>query len=269
MNSAGTYNKYKTQERNTLLNKALSDIYQTKKKARKCKKYCLEGITEGDIRNVRTKFWTKSYDNRAEWFMDKVNESVERNGKLTFLVEGGRSVCGNCFQNLLRMNKNFYYSHLKKAKQGYCSSGYRRGRGVGRATETAIAWLDDYGVYHADRMPVSGDLMLPYRTRKIDLYLQYFDEKAKNMKYSVSQSQFYKIWDTKFKKLKIKQVRYKFGTNMYGKPKRTKIGVFSNITNSFSNITNSFSNITTCNSFSNITNSIINMNSISNITIVI
>ena len=40
--------------------------------------------------------------------------------------------------------------------------------------------------------------------------------------------------------------------NNYGKPKKDKNGVFSNITNSFSNITNSFSNI--INSFSNISN---------------
>ena len=39
--------------------------------------------------------------------------------------------------------------------------------------EGAIAWLQTCGYFHADRMPDNGDMMLPFKTWKSDLYETY------------------------------------------------------------------------------------------------
>lgn len=95
---------------------------------------------------------------------------------------------------------------MKKGKAGKCASGYKKGRGTGRATDDAIVWLKDYAFYHADRMPDSKDMMLPYKTRKLDIYNKYLDEKTESMQCAVSKTTFFELWSKRFKNLKIKRV---------------------------------------------------------------
>ncbi|XP_053403787.1 uncharacterized protein LOC123534087 [Mercenaria mercenaria] len=156
---------------------------------------------------MRNKFWTKPFENRVEWFMDKVVESVDSSGRvkwLSFVIEGGKKVCGTCFRKLYRIDKNFYYKYLKKAQQGKQSASVRYTRSYSESRNLADTWLDCYAFYHADRMPDTGVLMLPYRTRKIDIYNLYKNEMTDQFKYPVSKSLFYNIWNRK-KNLKIKQ----------------------------------------------------------------
>lgn len=70
-------------------------------------------------------------------------------------------------------------------------------------------WLNDYAVFHGDQMPDKGIVLLAYKTRKIDIFNQYFDETVEKMQRTVSRSNFYKIWANNFPSLKIKQVRVK------------------------------------------------------------
>lgn len=70
-------------------------------------------------------------------------------------------------------------------------------------------WLNDYAVFHGDQMPDKSIVLLAYKTRKIDIFNQYFDETVEKMQRTVSRSNFYKIWADNFPSLKIKQVRVK------------------------------------------------------------
>lgn len=78
-----------------------------------------------------------------------------------------------------------------------------------KTSELAIDWLNDYAVFHGDQMPDKGIVLLAYKTRKIDIFNQYFDETVEKMQRTVSRSNFYKIWADNFPGLKIKQVGVK------------------------------------------------------------
>ena len=125
--------------------------------------------------------------------------------KAVFIVEGGQRVCGTCFRRAYKLNKNFFYKYLKKARKGVQACGVLNGRLNSEKRQIADVWLDIYAFYHADRMPDNQNLMLPYRTRKIDIYNIYTKEMVDVLKSPVSKSLFYDIWNNK-KILKIKQV---------------------------------------------------------------
>ncbi|XP_061190665.1 uncharacterized protein LOC133198638 [Saccostrea echinata] len=163
------------------------------------------------MESMRYKFWTKQFEQRVEWFIDKISESKKNQHSICFQIESGKTVCGSCFQFLLRMNRNFYYTCLKMANDGKTAAGYRNTRGCGVAKEGAIVWLKNYEFFHADRMPNNGDMMLPFKTKKRDIYNMYVNEKIECLERSifdaltVSQSAFYDIWKNDFPHLKIKQ----------------------------------------------------------------
>ncbi|KAK3098746.1 hypothetical protein FSP39_022657 [Pinctada imbricata] len=195
-----------TKNESLLLKKALTTIPIDLRKARDCKDYCLYGIDKEDMKRARIKFWSKTYENRVNWFLDKIGEGVKKNGTLKYVVEGGRKICGFCLKCLYRIDKNFYYSNIKKSRQGVQGAGFQKGRGTAQTTEKAVTWLENYAYYHADKMPMNEDLLLPYKTRKIDIYHKYKDDMTESLERSVGQSGFYDLWKTKFKHLKIKQV---------------------------------------------------------------
>lgn len=191
-----------------LLRKALKDIASSMKEKNKCHQLCLKHVTEKMMHSMRYRFWKKSFEQRVEWFIDKIKERKHQR----FLIDGGHNVCSSCFKLLLKINKTFYYKYYKKALEGNSAASFRNVRGFGKAREGAVVWLHNYEYFHADRMPDNGDMMLPFKTRKNDLYDAYVAEKIKQFEisissaYTVSRAAFYEIWKTDFPKLKIKQV---------------------------------------------------------------
>ncbi|XP_062600038.1 uncharacterized protein LOC134261634 [Saccostrea cucullata] len=204
--------KYALKKNNSLLlRKALRDVPLSMSKRKRCRNYCLQHISEEMMKNMRYKFWTKQFEQRVEWFIDKISESKKNQNSICFQIESGKTVCGSCFRFLLRMNRNFYYTYLRMANDGKTAAGYRNTRGCGMAKEGAIVWLQNYQFFHADRMPDNGDMMLPFKTKKRDIYNMYVEEKIECLERSVidaltvSQSAFYDIWKNEFPHLKIKQ----------------------------------------------------------------
>lgn len=110
---------------------------------------------------------------------------------------------------LYRLDKSFYYKYISKFEKGALSAGYRNAKTLHKTSELAMDWLNDYAVFHGDQMPDKGIVLLAYKTRKIDIFNQYFDETVEKMQRTVSRSNFYKIWADNFPSLKIKQVRVK------------------------------------------------------------
>ena len=156
---------------------------------------------------MRDNFWAKSFENRAQWFIDKVRESTyDDKNSLKFIIEGGLQICSSCFRKIYSINKNFYYKYLTFARLGKSSPALKQRRKSSNATENAVLWLHQYAYYHADRMPDAPVLMLPYKSRKSDIYNTYLQDKNEHFEASVSRSQFFNIWKQQFKSLKIKQV---------------------------------------------------------------
>ena len=189
-----------------MLSKALKTTKDGLKQARECSMYCLRHMAEEDLRCARNKYWTKTKKNRLEWFLDKVSESKRKNNQIYFLIEGGKKICSKCFQTLHMISRSSYFRMMQKFKSGATTAGVTKGRKESEITEEALRWLNDYAYFHSDRMPDTGYLMLPYRTRKNSIYKMYDDERTKRKKPSVSEATFYKIWKKHCPKLKIKKV---------------------------------------------------------------
>lgn len=93
-----------------LLRKALKDIALSMKEKNKCRQLCLKHVTEKMMHSIRYRFWAKSFEQRVEWFIDKIKERKHQR----FIIDGGHNVCSFCFKLLLKINKTFYYKYLKK-----------------------------------------------------------------------------------------------------------------------------------------------------------
>ena len=186
-----------------------TNIRKSLKLARQCNRNCLRHHTENSMKSHRYKFWTKTFENRVNWFVDKVQEGKRRpkDGSIYFCIDGGRRSCPLCFRHLYHINRKFYFKYLKMAKDGLIAYGSRQGRGTMKEKKTAWKWLDDYAYFYADKMPDSGDNLLPYRCRKGMIYDLYVSDQIKKRRRSVGKSSFLAMWRKDFPKLKIKQVR--------------------------------------------------------------
>ncbi|XP_071152358.1 uncharacterized protein [Mytilus edulis] len=197
--------KGKQNERKSLLEKALSTSIECLRNKNMCRKRCLNGLSLEFIREARYRIWTKNYQQRVEWFSDKFIDADFDAEKPLFFVNKGKTVCGQCFRSLYKVNKNFYYKWIEKFCNGAISSGYIKGRPVSKAKEDTVLWLQDYAKYRGDFMPDRDITMLPYKTRKIDVYNLYVNEMTEKLTISVSKATFYHMWKNEFRILKIKK----------------------------------------------------------------
>lgn len=195
----------KSSRHRKLLQKALSTTFICLVRSRKCRLSCLSGINTDFVKKVRTRVWTKDFESRVEWFSDKYSEAINKEISVRYTIEDGRQICAKCFRNLYRLDKSFYYKYISKFEKGALSAGYRNAKTLHKTSELAMDWLNDYAVFHGDQMPDKGIVLLAYKTRKIDIFNQYFDETVEKMQRTVSRSNFYKIWADNFPSLKIKQ----------------------------------------------------------------
>ncbi|WAR14225.1 hypothetical protein MAR_004330 [Mya arenaria] len=129
---------------------------------------------------LEKKVWTKDFNCRVEWMLEKFEESG-KDGCHYFRIENNQEVCGMCLRNYYKFDRNFYYKCLRKYREGEVSNKYSLGRGQSKASDKARTWLSSYIYFHADRMPDTGYMMLPYKTRKSDVYQIYKDEMREMM----------------------------------------------------------------------------------------
>ncbi|WAR04394.1 hypothetical protein MAR_019763 [Mya arenaria] len=146
-----------------------------------CRRGCFHSnVSQSQIIRAREKVWTKDFNCRVEWMLEKFEES-SKDGCHYFRIENNQEVCGMCLRNYYKLDKNFYYKCLRKYREGEVSNKYSLGRGQSKASDKARTWLSSYIYFHADRMPDTGYMMLPYKTRKSDVYQIYKDEMAEMM----------------------------------------------------------------------------------------
>lgn len=198
----------KSNFRNRMLKKAtsLTSIIECMKRSTRCKKKCLLDFNISYIQECRYSLWTKTYTQRVEWFSEQYRNAELVNGKPYFTIQREKSACGKCFISIFNLNKNFYYKWLAKCEEGAISSGYRKCRSQSKTMEEAMMWLEDYAKYRGDFMPDRQVIMLPYKTRKHDIYKYYVDEMNEKFLPSIAQATFYAMWSEHFKDVKIKKV---------------------------------------------------------------
>ncbi|XP_062608883.1 uncharacterized protein LOC134270664 [Saccostrea cucullata] len=195
----------KRQQHSRMLQKALDTVESCIRKGQNCKFLCLEEFDKSDITGLRESFWTKTFENRVEWFYDKMSEASKKQHQLFFTTLGGKKVCAQCFRLLLHMSRTFFFKYQRKFTQGRVSAGIRRARKIGKSRENAILWMDNYIYFHTEQMPDSPIRLLQYKYRKRMVYDAYIEEMMNRDEVSVSFSTFREIWKEEFPYLKIKQ----------------------------------------------------------------
>ncbi|CAG2214553.1 unnamed protein product [Mytilus edulis] len=141
-----------------------------------CDRSCLNSLTAVDVKNMRTKYWSKSPSERRQWLFDKFTEQSRVDKNVKFLTEKGITVCQNGFLGVYDINQSVFYRNRKLFLRGVSSSvptAFRK-----RTTKylTAMNWFEDYIMFHGDRMPNINYIYLPYRTRKFVIFKQYVNE---------------------------------------------------------------------------------------------
>lgn len=169
-----------------------------------CERSCLNSLTAVDVKNMRTKYWSKSPSERRQWLFDKFTEQSRVDKNVKFLTEKGITVCQNGFLGVYDINQSVFYRNRKLFLRGVSSSvptAFRK-----RTTKylTAMNWFEDYIMFHGDRMPNINYIYLPYRTRKFVIFKQYVNELS--MAKTLKRSTFYRMWENSFSNVKIKEV---------------------------------------------------------------
>ena len=142
-----------------------------------------------------------------EWIHEQFDTAKTVRNHPVFIVNSGTEICKKCFCLLFRLSEAFYYNQRKKHRLGSRAAGYLYGRSPHLHTEEAIAWLANYIELRGDYRPDKKEVLLPYGTRKINVYAQYIEEVIEQMKMPISRSSFYKMWTENFPHVKIKPVR--------------------------------------------------------------
>ena len=156
------------------------------------------------MKTTRSAFWIKSTAWQNTFIMDKIkNKRLVESQK--YILESGKEICFSGFKELYKVNKNRFNVLQKKVEEGCveCSTSEAKTTKSDKYIN-AMNWLERYAYYHADRMPDSDKKMLPYRTKKSDVYKQYLQEIGQQEK--IKKSSFYDMWKNDFSSLKIKQV---------------------------------------------------------------
>ena len=167
-----------------------------------CKNNCKISFSETTLARNRHNFWSLSREYQDSWIYDKINDKEIKDDKIMLKIE--KYICPKAFMQTLSLNKNRYYKLLQKSKQGLDATLSRQ-RKKSKLYVEALHWLEEFARFYGDRMPDSGNVMLPYKSRKIDIYKKYKDNQTIDFLPSLSRSHFHKMWKTEFFRLKIKK----------------------------------------------------------------
>ena len=155
---SGSYKKPK------LTPQAMSKSLKTTKSvklARQSKMYCLRHMREIP-KCTRNKHWTNK---NVDW--DGFGITLlrqKKNEQIYFSIEGGKTTCAKCFQTPYMISRSCYYRMLQKyQKSGATTEDIKRQE---RKQIQKVSTQMTSGIYYrTDKMPDTGYLMLPYRSR--------------------------------------------------------------------------------------------------------
>ena len=169
-----------------------------------CVHKCLGLFSCREVKNMRTKYWSKKPQERHQWIFDKFMEQADIHKNAKFITERGIAVCQNAFMGIFDINKSVYYRKRKSFLSGANSASSFKFRQRTTKYLSAMNWFETYVSFHGDRMPHCNTVFLPYRTRKFVIFKQYSHEVDPNN--AVKRSTFYRMWSSSFPNVKIKEV---------------------------------------------------------------
>ena len=129
-----------------------------------CKRKCLTQISVETLKTARYKYWIMKRYEQQIWLMDKISASRCQGRTRIFNIDGGVGVCQSCFMRIYHISRSSYYQVDRSSKCGLSPgiSTVKTRKRDPRFLE-AMEWFEVYVEFHADRMPHTGQILLPYR----------------------------------------------------------------------------------------------------------
>ena len=175
-----------------------------------CERECLKCIDEDFVKKAREHFWSRTLENRIEWFYDKIMEMTpaDKPKDRIWSAGSGHKVCSKSCRHIFGIDKKFFYHHIKKFDLGAIAAGSSRLQMSSDVKNNAITWLQDYAQDYGDRMPHTPDILLPYNTQIKDVWKKYCEDMESKLEEKLACTTFRKMWKTNFPHMKVKKVRF-------------------------------------------------------------
>lgn len=159
-----------------------------------------------DILTFNKHFERLSKFPRRKWLLDYLI-SHSSNQDTTFLVSG-KVVCQKLWIATLGISQATFYSIRKMFIQGVVSVFSSGVRSPLLRTNEALAWMENYFTLIGDSMPHRMVLHLPSSLSKLSIYQRLLhDFRSRGKGHVVSQSQFFKLWESHFGNVIIPKVK--------------------------------------------------------------
>jgi len=172
-----------------------------------CKKKCTSLINQKDVKSLRTIYWSKKLNARNTWLLEKIWQRKKICSHF-LKTDHETEVCDKDFQIIYGISKNCFYKIRKQFEQGSLASPVESRRKKSIKYVNAHNWLKDYAKAYGDQMPHLQEIVLPYRTRRVGVYLTYLNSHLHEGDFLLKKSTFLQMWKTELPYLKIKQVNY-------------------------------------------------------------
>ena len=166
-----------------------------------------------DLIRLHDHFTSLSQLARKQWLLDFIanNTTGSGNEATTTFIISGKSVCFKVWLATLHISHTHFYNVKAMFNEGATRVIHHVNRVPMQKTFDALVWMDDYFMKIGDRMPDKPVVHLPSSLTKTSVYERMKRDMADLGKKSlVSQSQFFKLWDTHYKHVSIPKVWFIF-----------------------------------------------------------
>ena len=162
-------------------------------------------LLQSDIMTFHKHFENLSRFCRRKWILDYLVS--HSSGKDTTFLVSGKVVCQRIWIATLGISQTTFYSIRKFFQEGTIKFLSERERSPLLRTSEALAWMENYFALVGDSVPNQMSLHLPSSLTKLSVYQRLHDDLKKRGKNEiVSQSQFFKLWESHFGNVVIPKV---------------------------------------------------------------
>ena len=160
-----------------------------------CKNACVHGLSESEIVTTRDTVWAMNHKQQRKWLLAHFAAIYSHNTRQFTHTVCGKPVCLRAWLFATNISKSKYYEIRGQFLNGYLGDDSPLHTRFIVATEMAMQWLQVYANENGDKLPNAKKVLLPSCMTKSFVYNQYAEE-YKGSGYAVSQSTFFKHWET-------------------------------------------------------------------------
>ena len=168
-----------------------------------------------DILTYHSYFEQLSKEAKQKWLNQYFNNhsstavaNGQQESEISYFVSG-KSVCRNVWVSSLGISTSTFYNARKRFLSGSVSIVREMQRSPQLKTNEAIAWMQNYFDLVGDKLPHLMSVHLPSNLSKLTIYQRMTSEfrNRKESSITISQSNFFRIWEEHFPDVIIPKVR--------------------------------------------------------------